>query len=124
MIEADIRSHLINYANLTALVSNNIFAIRLPNTPAYPNIVFTRVGTDNTSVVNGASSIRRYRFQFDLYSSGYSELINIADQLERAMLAATSFTSVLVNGPIHLGFEESIGAYRAVMTFSVWQSYS
>lgn len=124
MIEADLRNHLISYAGLTALVSSRIYAIRLPNNPTFPNVIFTRVGTGNTSVVNGVSSIRNYRFQFDFYSSGYSELINIADQLERAMLAATSFTSVLVNGPIHLGFEKSIGSYRAVMTFSCWQSYS
>lgn len=118
-IESDIYTALTGYAPLTALVGTKIYAVRLPQAPSYPNILYRRINTDFNMTLDGPNALRNPTFQFDVRATTFDAVLSIIDAVEDAMLAAGTF-SVSIDNRVDMDFEDPIGTFRSVIDFSVW----
>jgi len=78
MIEKGLVTYLSSDSNITALVSDRIYGSRMPQSPTYPNIVYSRISADRDRTVEGANGIERARIQLDCRARTYGEAKDLA----------------------------------------------
>lgn len=81
MIQTAIRNRLIARDEIKALVTNRIYYVHLPQNPTYPCISFFRVSNPRRHNLN----VSNPRFQFDVWSTKYSEAVDLANQIRLAL---------------------------------------
>ena len=122
-IESDLRTFLLGKAALTALISNRIYAVYLPQTPTYPNVVFSLTSRNPQQVMDAAATLNRDRITFDVRSESFSTLISIDEQLRTALDSATRETDNFV--AIHLStvdttYEFTVETFRRIIDYAIW----
>jgi len=115
---ANIDTTLGAYSNLTDLISTRFYAIEMPQTPTFPNVVYFR---NSTRVENDLDSLAKENptIQIDCRAVTYASARAIAEQVKAAMQNATLFKALLIND-IDLPKEDSANVYRISLDFSVW----
>jgi hypothetical protein len=86
MIESNLRAHLLAQATITALVSQRIYPLKLPQGATLPAITYQTIFGVPAVSHDGDADIGRRRIQIDCWSRSYAESLNIAS----AVRAATS----------------------------------
>jgi hypothetical protein len=95
-VEAGVYQKLRDDPAVGSYVSGRIFGSRMPKDATLPAIVWTIVLTDDMGYhYQGASGLRRKRFQFDSYAKKYMDSVKTSDAI-RAVLE--SFAGVLPDG--------------------------
>lgn len=95
-VEVGIYQKLINDPGVTSYVGGRVFGSRAPKDATLPMIVWTVVLTDDMGYnFQGASGLRRKRFQFDSYAKKYIDTVKTSDSI-RALLQ--SFSGTLPDG--------------------------
>jgi len=117
-IETDIKTRLDAHGGLSALVSDRNHAITLPQNPAYPATVYTRIS--NNAIVSLDSTHKdNPRYQFDVIGSSYPNVRAVVVQLIDAMTTASTFKSVFLTDQ-DVQYDDDLEVYRAIVDFSVW----
>ena len=84
-IETVLFTRLDNFAGLSSLVVSRIYPLNLPQSPTYPAVTFTRIGTDPFSGMTEDIGITRGRFQLDAWATTYLGALNVGAQLRLAL---------------------------------------
>lgn len=85
MIEAAIYSRLSNHVGLTAIVGSRIYPAHLPQSAAYPALVYTLVSNTHRHNLTGASGGALARFQFDVFSVRLADCVEAVEQIRLAL---------------------------------------
>lgn len=80
-IEEAIYSRLTGSTALTDLVSTRIYPSEAPQDAANPRIVYWRVSNPMEFLLNSSDELLAPRFQFDIYSTSFSQARSIARQV-------------------------------------------
>lgn len=119
-VSGDIKTTLDNYSGLSALVSTRNYAVSLPQSPTYPNTVFTRISTSPTTILSGRSTTTNFRFQFDCRAETQAGARSVADNVIAALDAAT-YKTVLLDDQ-DFPYEDDVKTFRIVLDFSIWHT--
>jgi hypothetical protein len=80
--EAAIYDFITNQAAITTRVSTRIFPNSIPQSnTVFPVLVFTQISGPHDHTLSGAAGVFRARFQFDCWSTDYSDCINLAEDI-------------------------------------------
>jgi len=88
VLDESLYSYLANYSGLTALVSDRIYAFRIPQEATLPCVIFQRIDTprelshDSSGIGN---ELAHPRFQFDAYAETYASAKAINEQIRAAL---------------------------------------
>lgn len=122
-VESDIRTFLVSKAALTALVSTRIYGIFMPEDPVYPNILYTLISRDPASVMDGAATLVRDRWTFEIRAATYGEVIDVEEQLRAALDSAVrptdGFVSIFLD-TVDVSYEFTIEKFRRVCDYAIW----
>ena len=77
MIEVDLYSHLSSDANITSSIADNIFPLIAPSGTKPPYITYQMISDVDLTSVQGENYANKTRFQIDIYSEDYLEVIGI-----------------------------------------------
>lgn len=84
-IETALYSYLTSYAGLTALVSDRIYPLVIPEQASLPAIAYQRISTRITYSHDGDSELDRPRFQFACVASTAKAAREVAEQVVAAL---------------------------------------
>jgi hypothetical protein len=114
----DVKTTLDNYSGLSSLVSTRNYALMMPQSPTFPNVVFSR---SNTLVDNDLDGLAKEnpKLQIDCRATTYASARSIAEQVKLAMRNATLYKSILTNDT-DFPYEDGAEVHRISLDFSVW----
>lgn len=122
-VESDVRNFLLSKAPLTALVSTRIYSVYLPQSPTYPNIVFSITSRNPQSVMNAAATLHRDRISFEVRTETLSDAIEIEEQLRIVLHSATretdNFVAIFLS-TIDGNFEFTVETFRRIIDYAIW----
>ncbi|MBE3590007.1 MAG: DUF3168 domain-containing protein [Firmicutes bacterium] len=84
-VEADLRSCLVAYAPLAALVSSRIYPLALPESPTLPAISYQRISRRNERTMGSPVAVQVARFQLDCWAQSYGQAKDVAAQVMAAL---------------------------------------
>lgn len=123
-IEHAIYSRLINYSALTTLV-NEIYANQAAQNTDAPYIVYYKSSAVRTSAMGADSGLVVVSYRFDIYSSSFSEIINITAQLRaclqryRGTVSSIIIGDIFLTGEFDLPHEVDSGFRHRVLEFDI-----
>jgi hypothetical protein len=85
MIDAALRTRLLAFSGLTALVSTRVHAGIAPQGGTLPAVVYRRISANRELVHSGVSGVARSRFQFDCLAKTPLEAKQVAAQVRKAL---------------------------------------
>lgn len=80
-----IYAHLQSRAGLTALVADRVYPRKMPRTPVFPLVLYTRVGTARAASHSGPDGLAEPRIQFDVWAQDPDSADAVAEQLRLAL---------------------------------------
>jgi hypothetical protein len=118
MIEEALYSHLSTSTGLTALVSDRIYPIMMPQDPTLPAITYQRISNSPVNTIGGFASLDNPHIQFDCWATSYSSVKALGDKLRKTIAAATTFNALQMSDQDL--YEADTEIYRVSMDFSCW----
>ena len=131
-VEQSLESYLTGYAGLSALVSNRVYPITIPQGKPLPCVTYQRIDTPRILAQgdSGATgTLARIRIQFNSWAATLSEAMDIAYQLRAALngkrgsmgTAPYNITAraILVDNELQ-DYEPETQLYRVISDFIVW----
>jgi len=122
-VEADIFSRLSSYTGLSALVSTRIYPGLLKQNTTYPAVSYRRVSSERPSVMAADTGIVRARFQFDIWSNHYGDMISAKEQLRLALQRYRGTATVQILGTFILTdldlYEEETQIHHGVVDVEI-----
>ncbi len=85
MIEADLRTHLLAQASITALIGARLYPQQLPQGTELPAVTYQRIAGQSLIDHEGAAGIGRARIQLDCWGESYGAAAALADTLRLAL---------------------------------------
>lgn len=117
-VEEDIYSLLTNSTLLVGTISTRVYPVKGPQNVVPPFAVYQRISGGQQNGLSGYHDLENPRMQIDAYSTSYSAVKTIADNIHIVMDGATTFKAVLLSDTdLH---EEDEMYFRVSMDFSVW----
>lgn len=132
-LEEGLASYLSNFAGLTALVSNRVYPMRIPQNAGVPCVTYQRISTPRelTHQSSGATGdLAHPRFQFDAWAETYATAKSITDQIRAALNGKTGSIGTAPNAVTiraSLVIEElteynsEVELYRIMSDYFIWQ---
>lgn len=124
-IEEALYAKLTSAANLTELVSNRVYPVKLPQNPTLPAITYQRVSTSRYHTHDtGFSGLARPRFQFDCYASSYLGAKNLLEALRATLEGFSGYVGTTrIQGALSQNetdfYEDVSGLYRRSIDFMI-----
>jgi hypothetical protein len=118
MIEEALYSHLSTSTALTAIVSDRIYPMMMPQDPTLPAITYQRISNSPVNTLGGFSSLDNPHIQFDCWTTSYSAAKALGDKLRKALSSATTFNALQMSDQDL--YEADTEIYRVSMDFSCW----
>jgi len=124
MIEAAIRSILINDATVKA-ITTRCYPVTLPQSPTYPLILYTKITGMRDHHLRGPSGHAHPRLQIESWSKSYSEAKTLAAAIRKALdgysgtASSTKIGSCLIESERDI-YESEIEVYRIVQDYFTW----
>lgn len=124
-IEKDIYYILTNNAAVSALVSNRVYPLLLPQRWTLPAITYQRVSGDRAANYSGASGRARPRFQIDCWADDYDGAKDLADKVRLCLDGYKGDINTETDvGGIHLEgdrdiYEDNTDIVRVTMDFMI-----
>jgi hypothetical protein len=119
VIDESLFSYLSTYAGLTALVSNRVFAFKIPQGATLPCVTFQRISTPRVpshDSVGIGNELAHPRFQFDAWADSYAGAKAINDQLRAALHGKTGLIGTQVETATVVGTIVNAGNATVVVT--------
>lgn len=117
-VEEKIFSLLTTTTTITATLENRIFPVRAPQTVPLPYAVYQRISGGQLNGLDGYLTLENPRIQIDVYSTSYSQVKTLAENIHTQMETSTAFKNTLANDSDI--YEDELNAYRITMDFSCW----
>lgn len=117
----DLKTYIGSYAGLTALISNRLYPMMLPQEPTLPAATYL-IADDPQNYSHSGASWRQARVQFDCFASTYLAAHGVADQVEAAVNAWHQINSSYTSFQLTCrDMEESpeLSRYRVMVEVSV-----
>ena len=124
MIEAAIRSILINDATVKA-ITTRCYPVTIPQSPTYPLILYTKITGMRDHHLQGPSGHAHPRLQIESWSKSYSEAKTLAAAIRKALdgysgtASGTVIRSCLIESERDI-YESEIEVYRIVQDWFTW----
>ena len=130
-IEAVIKTRLSGFAGLSALVSDRIYPVTLPQNVEMPAVSYRRVSAERVSAMGVDTGLVRARFQFDCWSgehkngdSGtFDEARAVAKQVRLALQRWRNTSGTVVQDTFMVGdqdlHESDTETYHAALDFQI-----
>ena len=93
--------------------TSRVYPITAPQNPTYPFLVYLRVSGGQMNGLDGYLTLENPRIQIDSFSTSYSQVKTIAENVHTVMNSSTGFTSVLLSD--NDLFEDGINIYSFVI---------
>jgi hypothetical protein len=119
MIEQDLRTALIGYAPLTAIVGQNIAALVVPESAASPYVTYQTISGQRESTMSQPGTRINARIQLSCFAATYAQAKAIAQAVQSAVESSLLFASVFL-GYQDLYDPETKQRY-VVIDYSLWQ---
>lgn len=129
IIEAAIRTELINNADILALIDTRLEYGILPQDEAGPYVVITKISAPRDHTHDGASGLVNARIQFSIFAATYLLLKQIAAAIQSVLQGYKGTMGgaggVPVNGcfydnEVDLGFEPQTNLYQLAVDYKIW----
>lgn len=105
---------------LTGLVSGRIYPDVAPSGAALPRIVYQQIGGQSINFTEGTLPDKENaRMQVVCWAATRLAAINLAKQVEAAIVAATGFQATPIGARIS-GYEQDTNLYSSMQDFSIW----
>lgn len=78
-------THLQSRPPLTALVADRVYPRKMPRSPAFPLVLYTRISTRRSVTHSGPDGLAEPRMQFDVYAQNPDSADAVAEQLRLAI---------------------------------------
>jgi len=130
VIESALLSYLISFAGLTALISNRVYPLKLPQTPTLPAVVLQKI--DGVRLTGFSADIGvQSRIQVTAWATSYSAASSVVEQVRTATQNYMNQTmggagGVLVKniefdeGPDT--YEDGTGRYGKIIDLIIWHT--
>jgi len=125
MIEESIHYELRHDADITALVSNRIYPLLLPQEVTYPAISFQLISSQRIHDIGGPTGRAHPRIQIDCWAETYSGVKDLSNEVRLCLdgfkgtiNAETDIGGIYLDGERDI-YEVSIDIYRVTMDFFV-----
>lgn len=124
MIEAAINYILVNDTMVKA-ITTKCYPVKLPQSPTYPLILYTKISGMRDHVLSGASGRAHPRFQVEAWAETYSGAKTLADAIRNALddysgtASGTVIHSCLIDSERDV-YESEIEKYRVIQDFFIW----
>jgi hypothetical protein len=119
--EADLKTHLAADSGITALVSDRIYPMVVPQGAAMPALTFQHIGGQPmTNLAGGDGNLLNYRVQINCWSDTYLQAQALAELVRtRLQTAASTFKAVATLVPQDT-FEPDPKRFGVYLDFSFW----
>jgi hypothetical protein len=128
-VDEGLVAYLGAYSGLTALVSNRVYLMRIPQNATLPCVTVTRISTPrifahDTSGKSG--TLASPRFQFDAWATTYASAKAINDQIRAALMGHTGTTGTGITIRAALvqdeaaEFDTASQLWRSRSDYAVW----
>jgi len=104
-------------STLVTSLTTRVYPLRAPQNPGYPHIVYTRIGGNQYNGLSGYQTVEKPSIQIDVYSTSYTQVKSLAENIHTALDGTTTFRAILITDTDL--FEEEIDKYRILMDFSM-----
>lgn len=124
-IEGAILARVAAYGALNALIGTRVYALRLPQKPTLPAVVFTRIGEDFEHASGADPNIRKLLLQFSSWATTYEGAKAVADQVHAAFsryagtLDSTVIDQCFAENVVDLDDDETKLSHVA-QDFTIW----
>jgi hypothetical protein len=116
VIEADVRTYLLDQPPVAALIDDRCYPERLPQNAALPAVTFRRVFGTEGITHDGPSGLGRSRLQFDCWATTYGEVLGVSGAIRSALRAYPETRIVnVMDAP-----EPEIALRRRMIEVSLW----
>lgn len=102
-------------SGVTAIVSNRVYPVVIPQKGTLPAITYQRVSGRRENGISGAGELVAVRVQVDCWAESYSSVRALADAASAALIAA-GFLPVGDRD----GFEDEVLVHRVILEFTIW----
>ncbi len=84
MIESALRTFILADSTVTTLISTRLYALKMPQSPTFPLIVYTKISGFREHDMDG-STIAAPRIQYDCWAETFPEAKALADALRERL---------------------------------------
>lgn len=99
-LESDMYTSLTTHAGLSALISTRLYPDVAPQNATRPYVVYQRISTRKTQAISGVVVSQLARIQFAIYADTALEVLNVAIQIQAALLAMAESTVTIYERPL------------------------
>ena len=76
-------------------MDTRMYPVKIPQKALYPHLVYTRISGGQVNGLGGYLNIENPRIQIDVYSTGYSQVKTLADNVHSVMNGSTAFACTM-----------------------------
>ncbi len=129
MLAESLRDYLIADSGLSALVSERVHPVLLPQNSTLPAVTYQLISQDPLHTLDGPVNLNRPRVQFDVWADTYLEMEAVNDALRNALDGFTggiggSPPSLIVQGAFLVTerdlFESEPELFRRSADYFIW----
>lgn len=112
-------------ANVTAIVGNRIFPIKMPDRTAMPAISYARVTGPRVESFQGSSTLAHPLYQIDCWAKTHRQMIDLAAKVRNSLqgfqgtVASVKIQGILFENDMDL-YEEDTETYHRALDFRIW----
>lgn len=125
MLSEGIRTYLVSYSQLAALIGARFYPMVLPQTPTLPAMVWARISGPREYSHSGDSQLAFSRYQFTSWSADLAEARQVAQALISAM---SGYSGPMGNEIVYAAFVENdiddydqeTGLYSVIVDVTMW----
>jgi hypothetical protein len=126
MIEAALRSMLLDDEEVEGMVGSRIYVGRLPQAVTYPAITLEPITLDDNNTIRTPSNLRWARIEVNAWAQSFAEVNDLFTRINKALngnkgefdgVDIRSCTS-MIGGRYF--YEDSVGAHRRLRDYGVW----
>lgn len=126
-VESGINTLLLTNAEVTALVADRVYPVRMPEGAQMPALVYTSISSVPVVGISGQNKLTKKRLQVDCYGSTYPDVKHLEQAVNNALINyqgtpdanSTSIESIQQLLSIDL-YEDDAKLYRVNLDFEVW----
>ena len=125
MIDIDLRSHLLSNSNITGLVGNDVYALRLPQDKTTTAIVYDIGAGFPLAQLGSLESVTRYNVTLSVYSPSYVSMRQVSEHITTQLngmsgtMGTTNVTGAHVESVINT-YEEEQKLYRNIIILNIY----
>lgn len=117
-LEEKIFTLLTATTTITDIMGNKLYPVRAPQAVKMPYGVYQRISGGQQNGLSGYLTLENPRMQIDIYSTSYSQVKTLAENIHTQMETSTGFKNTLISDSDL--FEDELNVYRITMDYSCW----